>query len=77
METKQQTPQPASRVSAFWFLVVFGLTWASGYWAGKSLLFMGQGFFSQANVKLGGLLISIVLVIAAIVASQKLVKSSK
>jgi len=77
METKTEPVQMSASLNVFWLVLVVGLTWASGYWAGKSIMFSPNGFLSQANVQLGGLLVSLVLVVIALALSPKLVKVSR
>ena len=77
METKTEPVQTSSSVNPFWLIVTIGLTWASGYWAGKSLLVSPNGFWSQAHVQLGGMMVSLILIVLAFGVSSQLVKVSK
>jgi len=77
MDTKTEQVQTVSSVNPFCLIVTIGLTWASGYWAGKSVMVSPNGFWSQAHVQLGGLLVSFVLIVAAFVVSSQLVKVSR
>ena len=77
METKTEPVQTSSSLNVFTLVLVVGLTWASGYWAAKSVILSPNGFLSQANVQLGGLLVSFVLIVVALALCPKLVKVSR
>ena len=77
METKTEPVQTSASVNPVWLIVTIGLTWASGYWAGKSVIVSPNGFWSQAHVQLGGLSVSFVLIVAAFAVSSQLVKVSR
>jgi len=77
MDTKTEQVHTVSSVNPFWLIVTIGLTWAPGYWAGKSVIVSPNGFWSQAHVQLGGLMVSFVLIVAAFVVSTQLVKVSR
>lgn len=79
METKQDTVQvrTESSVNVFCVLVIIGLAYASGYMCARSVIFNPAGWWTVAQVRLGGLAVSVVLIFLALGLIGKVVKVSK